>query len=117
MADPNLIVVLDRMQQNHVETMQLLTTLIEHRASPNNQNNPQNPPNNNYEPPPRNERPQNREPRWDEGLRVEISEFLGSLDPEEYLDWTKKVEEVFELKEVPEETLEALHNNSLLRNS
>jgi hypothetical protein len=34
MADPNLIAVLDRIQQNHTETIQLLTTLIELLAPP-----------------------------------------------------------------------------------
>ena len=42
-----------------------------------------------------------RERSWDGGLRVEIPDFTGSLKPEEYLDWTNTVEEVFELKEVP----------------
>lgn len=99
MADPNLLAVLDRMQQNHTETMQLLTTLVERLAPTNNQNNQQN--NND---PPFNRNPQlpNRD-RWDGGLRVEIQDYSGSLDPEEYLDWTNKIEEVFELKEVPPE--------------
>jgi hypothetical protein len=32
---------------------------------------------------------------------VEIPDFSGSLKPEEYLNWSNAVEEVFELKEVP----------------
>ena len=101
MADPNLLAVLARMQQNHAETMQLITTLIERLAPTNHQNNHQNPQNND-DAPPRYERPQNREPKWDGSLRVEIPDYSGSLDPEEYLDWTNKVEEVFELKEIPQ---------------
>ena len=44
--------------------------------------------------------PHVRERSWDGGLRVEIFDFTGSLKPEEFLDWTNAVEEVFELKEV-----------------
>jgi hypothetical protein len=99
MADPNLLAVLERMQQNHTETMQVLTTLVERLAPTNNQNNIRNPQNNSN--PPFNQNPQlpNRD-RWDGGIRIEIPDYSGSLDPEEYLDWTSKVEEVFELKEV-----------------
>jgi hypothetical protein len=92
MVDPNLLIVLERMQQNHTETIQVLTTLVERLAPTNNQNNLQNPQNNNNPPFNQNPQPPNCD-RWDNGIRIEI--------PEEYLDWTSKVEEVFELKEVP----------------
>jgi molecular chaperone GrpE (heat shock protein) len=39
MADPNLLAILDRMQQNQAETMQILTNLVA-RLTP--VNNPQN---------------------------------------------------------------------------
>ena len=77
MADPNLLAVLDRMQQNHAETMQLITNLVERLAPINN---PQNPHINN------DGNPQNRESKWDVGLRVEIPDYSGNLNPEEYLD-------------------------------
>lgn len=78
MADPNLIAVLDRMQQNNTQKMKLLTTLVECLAPTNNENKHQN--------------PQNQEPMWDGGLRVEIPDFLRSLKPEEFIDWTNTVE-------------------------
>jgi Retrotransposon gag protein/Zinc knuckle len=100
MADPNLLTVLERMQQNHIKTMQVLTTLVERLAPTNNQNNLQNPQNNNNPPFNQNSQPPNRD-RLDGGIRIEIPDYSGSLDPEEYLDWTSNVEEVFELKKVP----------------
>ena len=36
-------------------------------------------------------------------FRVEIPEYEGKLDPEEFLDWIHTVERVFEYKDVPEE--------------
>ena len=35
-------------------------------------------------------------------FRVDISEFEGKLNPEEFLDWLSTVEKVFEYKDVPE---------------
>ena len=35
-------------------------------------------------------------------FRLNILEFKGKLDPEEFLDWLSTVERVFEYKEVPE---------------
>jgi len=37
------------------------------------------------------------------GFRVEILEYEGKLDPEEFLDWLHMVERVFEYKDVPED--------------
>ena len=61
---------------------------------------PPPPPNNQNNQPPLN---QNlvRENRWEGGLRIDIPEFTGSLNPDEFLDWCNTVEEIFELKEVP----------------
>jgi len=36
-------------------------------------------------------------------FRVDIPEFEGKLDPEEFLDWLSTVERVFEYKDVPED--------------
>jgi len=36
-------------------------------------------------------------------FRVDIPEFEGKLDPEEFLDWLNTVERVFDYKEVPED--------------
>ena len=36
-------------------------------------------------------------------FRVEIPEYEGRLDPEDFLDWLHTVERVFEYKDVPEE--------------
>jgi hypothetical protein len=71
MVDPNLLIVLERMQQNHTETMQVLTTLVERLAPTNNQNNIQNPQNNNNPPFNQNPQPPNCD-RWDSGIRIEI---------------------------------------------
>ena len=40
--------------------------------------------------------------RWETGMRTEISEFHGSLQPEEFLDWLATVEEILDFKGVPE---------------
>ncbi|MCH93189.1 putative gag-pol polyprotein/retrotransposon, partial [Trifolium medium] len=36
-------------------------------------------------------------------IRVEIPDFEGKLQPDEFVDWFQTVERVFEYKEVPEE--------------
>ena len=36
-------------------------------------------------------------------FKVEISEFEGRLDPDEFLGWLQTVERVFEYKDVPED--------------
>ena len=106
MADPNLLAILEQMQQNQTALLermdnnqtQLITTLME-QLNPNNNNREQGPQNRGQVNPPVRERDRN----WDGGLRVEIPDFSGSLKPEEFLDWTNTVEEVFELKDVPPE--------------
>ncbi|CAL8159588.1 unnamed protein product [Prunus armeniaca] len=40
--------------------------------------------------------------RWEVGLRIDIPEFHGSLQLEDFLDWLNSVEEVLEFKDVPE---------------
>ena len=39
--------------------------------------------------------------RWEAGIKIEIPEFQGSLQPDELIDWINNVEEILEFKEVP----------------
>ena len=39
---------------------------------------------------------------WEVGMRTEVPEFHGSLQPEEFLDWICTTEEVLDFKGVPE---------------
>ena len=41
--------------------------------------------------------------RWEMGMRTEIPEFHGSLQPEELLDWLATVEEILDFKNVPDD--------------
>ena len=41
--------------------------------------------------------------RWETGMRTEIPEFHGTLQPEEFIDWLATVEEILEFKEVPDD--------------
>jgi hypothetical protein len=47
-------------------------------------------------------RPHHKSSRSDD-IRVEIPDFEGKLQPDEFVDWLQTVERVFEYKEVPEE--------------
>ncbi|CAN1222798.1 hypothetical protein LINGRAPRIM_LOCUS674 [Linum grandiflorum] len=40
--------------------------------------------------------------KWEQGFKVEIPTFDGSLQPEEFIDWLSQVEEILDFKEVPE---------------
>src|SRR5574338_448148 len=40
--------------------------------------------------------------RWESGMKMEIPEFKGGMQAEEFLDWVSNVEEIFDFKEVPE---------------
>ncbi|XP_013588872.1 uncharacterized protein LOC106363133 [Brassica napus] len=44
---------------------------------------------------------QPEERRWDMGFHVEIPEFNGNLNTEEFLDWLSSIEEILEYKRVP----------------
>lgn len=49
---------------------------------------------------------ENRDSRqWESRWKVEILEFHGNLQPEEFLDWIIIVEEVLDFKEVPDNKL------------
>ena len=41
--------------------------------------------------------------RWESGFKLEIPEFLGGMQPEEFLDWVAAVEEILEFKRVPDD--------------
>ena len=41
--------------------------------------------------------------RWEFGFKLDIPEFKGCLQPEEFLDWVAAVEEILEFKEVPQD--------------
>ena len=41
--------------------------------------------------------------RWESGFKLDILEFKGCLQPEEFLDWVAAVEEILEFKEVPQD--------------
>ncbi|CAA7024226.1 unnamed protein product [Microthlaspi erraticum] len=43
------------------------------------------------------------ETRWEASFKMDIPEFLGTLQPEEFLDWLSFVEEVLDFKRVPED--------------
>jgi hypothetical protein len=47
-------------------------------------------------------RPHRKSSRSDD-IRVEIPDFEGKLQPDEFVDWLQTVERVFEYKEIPEE--------------
>ncbi|CAN0886275.1 hypothetical protein LINGRAHAP2_LOCUS15324, partial [Linum grandiflorum] len=51
--------------------------------------------------------------RWEQGFRVEIPTFDGSLQPEEFIDWLSQVEEILDFKEVPEGRRVSLVTNRL----
>ncbi|KAI8547347.1 hypothetical protein RHMOL_Rhmol07G0188400 [Rhododendron molle] len=40
--------------------------------------------------------------RWEAGLKIDLPEFHGTLQPEEFLDWLFSIEEILEFKEVPD---------------
>jgi len=44
-----------------------------------------------------------RPPTNSNDFRVELPEFEGKLDPDEFLEWLHTVERIFDYKEVPEE--------------
>ncbi|XP_017255857.2 transposon Ty3-I Gag-Pol polyprotein isoform X1 [Daucus carota subsp. sativus] len=51
---------------------------------------------------PRQEAPVRENRRWDGHFKIEIPEFSGSIQAEEFVDWLNTVERIFEFKEVPE---------------
>lgn len=40
-------------------------------------------------------------PRWESSFKSEIPEFLGTLNPEDFIDWLHMVEEILEFRQVP----------------
>jgi hypothetical protein len=41
--------------------------------------------------------------RWESGFKLDIPEFSGGMQPEEFLDWVAAVEEILDFKRVPED--------------
>ncbi|CAL9233877.1 unnamed protein product, partial [Arabidopsis halleri] len=41
--------------------------------------------------------------RWDSGFKLDLPEFSGSLQPEDFLDWLNNIEEILDFKDVPDE--------------
>ena len=52
---------------------------------------------------PRFPRRESRQPNNFNDFKVDIPEFEGRLDPDDFLEWIQTVERVFEYKEVPDE--------------
>jgi hypothetical protein len=40
---------------------------------------------------------------WENGFKLDISEFQGGLQPEEFMDWVAAIGEVIHFKGVPED--------------
>jgi len=102
-------------QQVETLTQQLAASMAQHR-DPNPQDveeeseGDENP----FAPQPVQKRPVNDESRrWESGLKVDIPEFHGGLQADEYLDWINTVEEVLEFKQVPEDRRVALVTTKL----
>lgn len=61
-----------------------------------------------HQPHHRNHRPHPRQPQQQVdplrslGLRTEIPEFEGKLQPDEFLDWIQTVERIFDLRDIPD---------------
>ncbi|KAG7559336.1 Retrotransposon gag domain [Arabidopsis thaliana x Arabidopsis arenosa] len=41
--------------------------------------------------------------RWETGFKLDLPDFIGSLQPDEFLDWLSTIEELLEFKKVPDE--------------
>ncbi|XP_077246136.1 uncharacterized protein LOC143886018 [Tasmannia lanceolata] len=41
--------------------------------------------------------------RWEMGFKIEMPEFYGGVQPEDFIDWLQTVERIFDLKDVPED--------------
>ncbi|KAL8508531.1 hypothetical protein ACS0TY_018959 [Phlomoides rotata] len=44
-------------------------------------------------------RPDNR--RWESGMQMEIPEFTGELQPDDFIDWLSTIEDIMDFKGVP----------------
>ena len=52
---------------------------------------------------PRHPRREGRQPTHSSDFKVDLPEFEGKLDPDEFIEWLQTVERIFEYKEVPED--------------
>ena len=46
--------------------------------------------------------PPRGEPKWESNFKIELPEFYGSLNHEEFMDWLNQVERIFDFHEVPD---------------
>ena len=46
--------------------------------------------------------PPRGEPKWESNFKIELPEFYGSLNCEEFMDWLNQVERIFDFHEVPD---------------
>ena len=44
--------------------------------------------------------PPRGEPKWESNFKIELPEFYGSLNHEEFMDWLNQVERIFDFHEV-----------------
>jgi len=52
---------------------------------------------------PRHPRRRRRQPSNFNDFKVNISEFEGNLDPDDFLEWIQTMERIFHYKEIPED--------------
>ena len=46
--------------------------------------------------------PRDHEQKWESNFKIELSEFYGSFNHEEFMDWLNQVERIFDFHEVPD---------------
>jgi hypothetical protein len=42
------------------------------------------------------------EPRWEINFKIDLPEFTGWLNPDEFMDWLNHVERIFDYHQVPD---------------
>jgi len=48
-------------------------------------------------------RNQNRRHRnWDHGIKIDVHNFEGKLQPDQFIKWVEKIDQFFEWKEIPD---------------
>ncbi|KAB5511953.1 hypothetical protein DKX38_028981 [Salix brachista] len=97
-------------QQVEALTQQLAAAMSQHRGpNPQDMEEESEEDENPFAPQPAQRRPANDESRrWETCLKVDIPEFHGGLQADEYLDWINAVDEVLDFKQVHEDRRVAL---------